>query len=97
MPVKHQLLREAAEKEALALTFTRYAKTLAEVFDGIPSGAGGGETFWKGPAAERYLTNAGQLKRQLGHLESGCMATADKLRRRARQLREEAARVPDPM
>ncbi|MET8986958.1 hypothetical protein ABZW49_16040 [Nonomuraea wenchangensis] len=97
MPVKHQLLREAAEKEALAVTFIKYAKTLADVFDGIPLEPRASEPFWKGPAAERYLMNAAQLKRQMGNLESNCMATADNLRRRARQLREEAARVPDPM
>jgi uncharacterized protein YukE len=97
MPVKSQLLREAEEKEALAATFTRYARTLADAFDGIPSAHSGSESFWKGPAAERYLTQANQLRRQMTDLENGCLATAENLRRRAKQLREEAARVPDPM
>ncbi|GAA3257582.1 hypothetical protein [Nonomuraea helvata] len=97
MPIKHQLLREAAEKEALATTFIRYAKTLADVFAGIPSERSGSESFWKGPAADRYLTHAVQLRRQMANLENGCLATAENLRRRARQLREEAAQVSDPM
>ncbi|SDK44686.1 hypothetical protein [Nonomuraea jiangxiensis] len=97
MPIKHQLLREAAEKEALADTFTRYAKTLAVVFDGIPAQQRGGESYWKGPAAERYQAHAVQLRSQIGNLETGCLATAENLRRRARQLREEAAQAPDPM
>lgn len=96
MPIRHQLLREAAEKEALASTFMRYAKTLADTFEGIPSKAIESETFWKGPAAERYLSNAVRLRREMSELESSCLATAENLRRRARQLRAEAAQVPDP-
>ncbi|MFG1699750.1 hypothetical protein [Nonomuraea sp. NPDC049309] len=61
MSAKEQLIREGAEKEALAATFTRYAKILAEVLDGIPSAVEGGETRWKGSAVERYLINAGRL------------------------------------
>ncbi|MGW0486493.1 hypothetical protein [Nonomuraea sp. NPDC003214] len=97
MPVKHQLLREAAEKEALASTFVRYARTLADTFDGIPAKPGDSEPFWKGQAAERYLTHAARLRRELAELENSCLATAENLRRRAKQLREDAARVPDPM
>ncbi|QFY12918.1 hypothetical protein GBF35_45870 [Nonomuraea phyllanthi] len=96
MPVKHQLLREAAEKEALASTFTTYARTLADAFDGIPSRPGDSEPFWKGPAAERYLATAVRLRRDMNELESSCLATAENLRRRAEQLRKEAAQVPDP-
>ncbi|MEU4235298.1 hypothetical protein AB0F17_64450 [Nonomuraea sp. NPDC026600] len=97
MPVRHQLLREAAEKEALATTFTRYARNLADTFEGIPSKPGDSEPFWKGPAAERYLAHAVGLKREMSELESSCLATAENLRRRASQLREEAAQVPDPL
>ncbi|MBB6345210.1 uncharacterized protein YukE [Nonomuraea muscovyensis] len=96
MPIRHQLLREAAEKEALASTFMKYAKTLADTFHGIPSKPNESETFWKGPAAERYLSNAVRLKREMSELEDSCLATAENLRRRARQLRAEAAQVPDP-
>jgi uncharacterized protein YukE len=96
MPIKHQLLREAAEKEALASTFMRHARTLANAFEGIPSKPGDSESFWKGPAAERYLANAVRLRREMNELESSCLATAENLRRRAKQLREEAAQVPDP-
>ncbi|MFI7452746.1 hypothetical protein ACIBQX_35015 [Nonomuraea sp. NPDC049714] len=97
MPVKHQLLREADEKEALASTFTRYARTLAEAFEGIPSKPGDSESYWKGPASERYLTHAVRLRREMSDLENSCLTTAENLRRRARQLREDAAKVPDPM
>ncbi|MEV4225360.1 hypothetical protein [Nonomuraea sp. NPDC049725] len=97
MPVKHQLLREAAEKEALASTLVRYARTLADTFDGIPAKPGDSKPFWEGQAAERYLTHAARLRRELAELENSCLATAENLRRRAKQLREDAARVPDPM
>ncbi|TMR91027.1 hypothetical protein [Nonomuraea basaltis] len=97
MPVRHQLLREAAEKEALATTFTRYARNLADTFEGVPSKPSDSESFWKGPAAERYLAHAVRLRRELGELESSCLATAENLRRRAKQLRMEAAQVPDPL
>jgi uncharacterized protein YukE len=97
MPVRHQLLREAAEKEALATTFARYARTLADTFAGIPSKPGDSEPFWKGPAAERYLAHAIGLKREMRELQSSCLTTADNLRRRAQQLRAEAAQVPDPL
>ncbi|WP_113705651.1 hypothetical protein [Nonomuraea lactucae] len=96
MPIRHQLLREAAEKEALASTFTRYAKTLADAFNGIPEKPSDSEPFWKGPASEQYLTHAVRLRREMSDLENSCLTTAENLRRRARQLREEAAQVPDP-
>ncbi|MET7338957.1 hypothetical protein [Nonomuraea sp. NPDC005650] len=97
MPVKHQLLRDADEKEALASTFTRYARSLADTFQGIPSKPSDSELFWKGPAAERYLAHAVRLKREMNELENSCLATAANLRRRAQQLRAEAAQVPDPL
>jgi len=96
MPVRHQLLREAAEKEALATTFARYARTLPDAFASIPSKPSQSVPFWKGPAAERYLAHAVRLEREMRELESSCLATADNLRRRAQQLRTEAAHVPDP-
>ncbi|MEV4015700.1 hypothetical protein AB0J35_34880 [Nonomuraea angiospora] len=95
MPSREQLLREAAEKEVLASTFTQYARNLAETFDGIPSRPGDSEPFWKGPAAERYLANAVRLRREMSELENSCLATAETLRRRAEQLRKEAAQVPN--
>ncbi|MFI6499903.1 hypothetical protein [Nonomuraea typhae] len=97
MPVRRELLREAAEKEALATTFAKYAGTLAGTFTGIPTKPGDSESFWKGPAAERYLAHAVRLKGEIGELEGSCLATAENLRRRAQRLREEAARMPDPM
>lgn len=97
MPVRHQLLREAAEKEALATTFTRYASNLADTFVGIPSQPSDSESFWKGPAAERYLADVLRLKREMSELESACLATAENLRRRAKQLRTEAAQMPDSL
>ncbi|MFI7618257.1 hypothetical protein ACIBP6_44265 [Nonomuraea terrae] len=97
MPVKDQLLREASEKEALAATFTRYAKTLAETFEGIPSKPGENEPLWRGPAAERYLSDAARLRGEMNELEDSCLAAADNLRRRAEQLRRAAAQLPDPV
>ncbi|UBU12529.1 WXG100 family type VII secretion target [Nonomuraea gerenzanensis] len=97
MPVKHQLLREAGEKDALATTFTRYAKHLADTFAGIPSSQAEAEGSWKGPAAERYLAQGVQLRREMSELENSCLATAENLRHRAEELRKEAAQAPDPM
>lgn len=94
MPVKDQLLREASEKEALAATFTRYAKSLAETFEDVPPKPGDTEPFWKGPAAERYLTDAARLRREMTELEDSCLATADSLRRSAERLRRAAAELP---
>ncbi|MFG2078637.1 hypothetical protein [Nonomuraea maritima] len=97
MSVKQRMLREAAEKEALASTFTRYATNLAEAFKGIPSRPGDSEAFWKGPAAERYLGEVARLRGEMNELEGSCLATAENLRQRAKQLREDAARMPDHM
>ncbi|WP_326628032.1 hypothetical protein OIE67_33555 [Nonomuraea fuscirosea] len=91
MLTKHQLLRDAAEKESLAAAFTRYARGLAEAFDGIPVEPGDCEPYWTGPAAQRFLTRARSLRRELGELEDSCLATAENLRDRAGRLREEAA------
>ncbi|MFI7230632.1 hypothetical protein ACIBO5_46125 [Nonomuraea angiospora] len=95
MPTREQLIREAAEKEMLASTFTRYARDLAATFDGIPARPGDSEPYWKGPAAERYLADAVRLRREMNDLENSCLATADTLRRRAELLRKEAAQVPN--
>ncbi|TMR24394.1 hypothetical protein ETD86_04480 [Nonomuraea turkmeniaca] len=91
MTTKQQLLRDAAAKEALASAFTRYAKGLVDAFDGIPARHGEFEGFWRGPSVERYLSHAVRLRREMGELEDSCLATADNLRRRARQLRQDAA------
>jgi uncharacterized protein YukE len=90
---RQQLLREAAAKEALASAFTRYARGLADAFDGIPSRQGEFAPFWKGPSVERYLAHAVRLRREMGELEDSCLATADNLRRRAKQLRQDAAHM----
>ncbi|MFB4283156.1 hypothetical protein ACBJ59_48195 [Nonomuraea sp. MTCD27] len=96
MPTRDQLLREAAEKESLASTFAGCARSLAETFDGIPARPSDSDPFWKGAAADRYLADAVRLRREMADLESSCLATAEALRRRAEQLRKEAAQVPDP-
>ncbi|MEV0614164.1 hypothetical protein AB0I81_12640 [Nonomuraea sp. NPDC050404] len=95
MPTRDQLLREAGEKESLAATFTRYARSLPEAFEGIPAAQGDHAAFWTGPAAERYLTQALRLRRELAELADSCLATAENLRRRARRLRQDAAEVPE--
>ncbi|MFB4266616.1 hypothetical protein [Nonomuraea sp. GTA35] len=96
MPTKDQLLREAADKEALAVTFLRYARTLPEALEGIPARPGDCEPFWRGPAAQRFVTQVLRLRRELDDLEDDCLATAESLRRRARRLREQAAQAADP-
>ena len=97
MATKHQLLREAADKESLAAAFTRYARGLAGAFDGIPARPADCESYWKGPAAERYTLQVVRLRRELADLEDSCLATADNLRRRAATLRATAATIPaDP-
>ncbi|WP_443168658.1 hypothetical protein [Nonomuraea sp. KM90] len=95
MSKRVQLLREAAEKELLASTFAGYATSLAGTFDGLPSRPGDSDAFWRGAAADRYLADAVRLRREMADLESSCLATAEALRRRADQLRKEAAQVPD--
>ncbi|WP_336216544.1 WXG100 family type VII secretion target [Nonomuraea sp. LPB2021202275-12-8] len=96
MAAKEQLLREAAEKESLASTFDGYAKRVADTFDGVPSRPDQSDPFWKGASADRYLADAIRLKREMGDLEGSCQATAAALRRRAEQLRKEAAQMPGP-
>ncbi|MEV4806324.1 hypothetical protein AB0K18_40550 [Nonomuraea sp. NPDC049421] len=97
MATKHQLLREAADKESLAAAFMRYARGLAGAFDGIPARPGDCESYWTGPAAQRYLTQVVRLRREVADLEDSCLATADNLRRRAASLRAAAAAiVTDP-
>ncbi|MCF6472364.1 hypothetical protein FAF44_28805 [Nonomuraea sp. MG754425] len=96
MPTRDQLLRAAADKESLAAAFQRYARALPEAFEGIPSGPVECEPYWRGPAAQRYLTQVLRLRRELDDLEDACLATAENLRRRARRLREDAARAPGP-
>ncbi len=95
MTSKHQLLRQAAEKESLASTFTRYARRLTGALDGVPARPQECEAFWTGPAAERFAERAAVLRRELAELEDSCLATAESLRRRARRLREDAARVTE--
>jgi uncharacterized protein YukE len=95
MPTREQLLREAAEKESLAATFAGAARSIAATFDGIPSRASESEPIWKGAAADRYLTDASRLRREMVDLEESCLATAEALRRRAEQFRKTAALLPD--
>lgn len=76
MPTKDQLLREAADKEALAVTFLRYARALPEALEDLPSRPGDYEPFWRGPAAQRFITQVLRLRRELDDLEDDCLATA---------------------
>ncbi|AQZ65416.1 unnamed protein product [[Actinomadura] parvosata subsp. kistnae] len=96
MPTRDQLLREAADKEALAVTFLRYARALPEALEGLPARPSDHETFWRGPAAQRFVTQVIRLRGELDDLEDACLATAESLRRRARRLREQAAQVAGP-
>lgn len=90
-----QLQQQAVEKEALAATFDGYAERLKAVFTGIPASPGMSNGFWTGPAADRYVGQACQLGRGVDELEEACTATARNLRRRAEQLRKEAAQASD--
>ncbi|GAA3674813.1 hypothetical protein GCM10022224_043880 [Nonomuraea antimicrobica] len=94
---RHRLLREAAEKESLAAAFTRYARGLPDAFDGIPTRPSDCEFFWRGLAAQRFLTQVLRLRREMDDLADSCLATAENLRRRARLLREQAVseQVPE--
>jgi uncharacterized protein YukE len=96
MATREQLLRDAAEKESLASTFAGFAERLMDTFDGVPLRPSDSDPFWKGASAERYLADAIRLRREMSELESSCQATAVALRRRADQLRKDAAQVPDP-
>ncbi|KAB8186977.1 hypothetical protein FH608_046690 [Nonomuraea phyllanthi] len=94
IPSQSQLLRQAAEKEVLATTLTRYAEELDRVFAGTLARPQEVDAFWKGPAAGRFTHQAGQLRREIGALRDSCLATADRLRRQAQLVRSEAAQMP---
>ncbi|MEV1168118.1 hypothetical protein [Nonomuraea sp. NPDC049784] len=93
-PDPGQLLRQAAEKELLAATLTRYAKALEEVFVGTLANPQTVEAFWKGPAAGRFNTQAAQLRREVELLRESCASSADRLRKQADLMRKEAAQLP---
>ncbi|MEV4109284.1 hypothetical protein [Nonomuraea sp. NPDC049695] len=93
-PDPSQLLRQAADKELLATTLTRYAKALEEVFIGTLANPQTVEAFWKGPAAGRFNTQAAQLRREIELLRDTCASTADRLRKQAELMRKEAAQLP---
>ncbi|MEW1837520.1 WXG100 family type VII secretion target [Nonomuraea angiospora] len=95
IPTKQDLLREAMAKAALATSMDRYAEELASVFKAIPTSPEASNAFWKGPAADRYITRARQLEQEIRKLEEACTATARNLRRKAEQLRKAAAQSPD--
>jgi uncharacterized protein YukE len=92
-PDPTQLLRQAADKEALAITLTRYAEALEEVFVGTLANPRAVEAFWKGPAAGRFNTQAAQLRREVELLRESCTSTADRLRKQAELLRKEASQL----
>ncbi|MFG1711239.1 hypothetical protein ACFLIM_49620 [Nonomuraea sp. M3C6] len=92
-PDPGQILRQAADKELLAATLTRFAKDLEEVFVGTLANPQSVDTFWKGPAASRFNTQAAQLGREIELLREGCVSTADRLRKQADLLRKEAAQM----
>ncbi|TMR22618.1 hypothetical protein ETD86_10805 [Nonomuraea turkmeniaca] len=93
-PDPGQLLRQAADKELLATSLTRYVKAMEEVFVGALANPQTVEAFWKGPAARRFNTQAAQLGREIELLRETCAATADRLRKQAELLRKEAAQLP---
>ncbi|MEV4548667.1 hypothetical protein [Nonomuraea wenchangensis] len=92
-PDPTQLLRQAADKETLATTLTRYAEALEEVFVGTLANPQTVEAFWKGPAAGRFNTQAAQLRREVELLRESCTSTADRLRKQAELLRKEATQL----
>lgn len=92
---RRRLLHQAVEKEVLAAAFDSYATLLGTALRDIPVSPEARNAFWTGPAAERYTGQARQVERELAELREDCMATAVRLRKRAAQLREEAARPPD--
>jgi uncharacterized protein YukE len=49
---------------------------------------------WKGQVADRHTAQARQLHHEITGLCDSCGATARNLRKRAQQLREEAAQTP---
>lgn len=92
-PNPSQMLRQAAEKELLAITLTRHAEALEEVFVGTLASPQAVETFWKGPAAGRFNTQAAQLRREIEILRQHCTSTAERLRKQAELMRKEAAQL----
>lgn len=92
---RRQLLHQAVEKEVLAVAFDNYAALLETVFKGVPTEPRESGSFWKGPAAERYLVQARTMANGIAELREDCTAAAARLRRRAARLREEAAQAPD--
>ncbi|MGP3916767.1 hypothetical protein [Nonomuraea sp. 10N515B] len=88
------MLQQAAEKEQLAADLTRYAAQLAEVFAGMLARPQGADAFWKGPAADRFITQAAQLAREVDLLRDDCVSTADRLRKQAQAARAEATQMP---
>jgi uncharacterized protein YukE len=94
VPSQGQLFREAADKELLATTLTRYADELEDVFSGTLAKPQETHMFWKGPAADRFVTQAVQLSREIGLLAEDCRSTAHRLRNQAQVLRNEAAQLP---
>ncbi|WP_327106821.1 hypothetical protein [Nonomuraea glycinis] len=94
IPSQSQILQQAAEKEQLAATLTRYASQLAEVFAGALARPHGIDAFWKGPAAGRFSSQAVQLAREIDLLRENCTSAADRLRKQAEAARAEAAQMP---
>ncbi|GAA0973229.1 hypothetical protein GCM10009555_027780 [Acrocarpospora macrocephala] len=89
-----RVLQQAAEVEALAVVFDRYAAQLAETFQRIPTARGESMRYWTGPAALRFADQSRVLDNGIGELVHACQTTARNLRRRAGQLRDSAIRVP---
>ncbi|PZG00036.1 hypothetical protein, partial [Nonomuraea aridisoli] len=80
MREKHELLREAADKESLAAALTRYAKALSDAFEGLPSRPEEYTPFWTGPSADRHLARSLRIRREIADLSESCLTTAETLR-----------------
>ncbi|TDE41632.1 hypothetical protein E1295_29245 [Nonomuraea mesophila] len=94
IPSQSQLFQQAADKELLATNLMRYAEALDEVFASMLARPQTVDTFWKGPAANRFATQAVQLHREISQLRDACTTTADRLRKQAQLARTEAAQMP---
>ncbi|MFI6995784.1 hypothetical protein [Nonomuraea wenchangensis] len=94
IPSQSQLLRQAADKELLATSLMQYAEALDGVFAGTLTRPQSVDTFWKGPAADRFATHALQLQREIRVLKESCTTTAERLRKQAQLVRAEAAQMP---
>ncbi|MFF0870119.1 WXG100 family type VII secretion target [Nonomuraea sp. NPDC003560] len=92
-PDPGQILRQAAEKELLAATFTKHAKALEEVFVGSLGSPQAVGAFWRGAAADRFNSQAAQLRREIELLREHCMSTAEHLRKQAELMRKEGAQL----